>query len=133
LSDDVSVVLGFATAITAATVTGGAVDTQGYRRATAIVYQAPTGSGTTGACALYECATSGGTFTAVTGGTFAGSTTVGGAQTQIMNIDLARRQRYLQLQFTGAGGSAAGLANGFFILGEPATAGVTNTPTPVNV
>jgi hypothetical protein len=98
-----------------------------------VFYSVPSGTGTTADCYIEECATSGGSYTKVTGSDFTQATTVGGAQAQLVDIDLAKRQRFLKVVATGAGASAAGVMTAFILLGEPAYAGVTNTPAGVHV
>lgn len=122
------------TAITAAANNGAGVDTQGYRRAVAIFVTSPSGTGTTSDCKLQESSVSvSASMADVATATFTQGTTVGGLSIQFMNIDLAKRKRFLRLVHTGAGGSAAGVAAGVILLGEPFTSGVTNTPVPVTV
>lgn len=114
----------FLTAITAAAVNGTGVDTLGYTRALAIFVSAPTGAGTTSDCKLQDSADNT-TFADVASATFAQATTAGGAVAETMSIDLGKRNRYLRLVQTGAGGSAAGQAAGLILLFNPRYAGVT--------
>lgn len=127
------------TAITAATNTPTtAVDTLGYRRAAAYFNSAPTGTGTTSACKLQDSPDNS-TFTDVTNAAFTTVTTVNAAAgtngmlVQWMNIDLSKRNRYLRLVHTGAGGSAAGVAAAGLVLYEADYAGVTNDQTAITV
>lgn len=107
----------FITAITAAGNNGATVDTQGYERATALFYSAPSGAGTTSDCKLQDGAASNASDMAdVATATFTQNTTVGGAKLAAMEINLAIRKRYIRLVHTGAGGSAAGQAVGIIIL-----------------
>lgn len=106
------------TAITAAAVNGTGVDTRGFTRAQAIFNSAPTGTGTTSDCKLQESADNS-TFTDVTSAAFAQVTTAGGQKLQCMDIDLSKRLRYLRLVQTGAGGSAAGVAEATILLYNP--------------
>ncbi len=123
----------FQNAITAASNNGAAIDTLGYENGTAIFYSSPSGSGTTSDCKLQECATSGGTYADVTSATFAQVTTAGGAQIQVMDINLEKRLRYLRLVHTGAGGSAAGQASGVLVLSGARNAPPTQNNTVVTV
>lgn len=122
--------------ITAATNTPAAgVDTLGYRRALALFHSKPTGSGTTSDCKLQESSDdgSGDAYADVTGATFAQVTTAGGEKIQVMEIDLAKRERYLKLIHTGAGGSAAGAAEGCILLFRGAQEPPTQAATVVSV
>jgi len=122
----------FEVAITAAATNGTGVDTQGYREASAIFYSTPTGSGTTSDCKLQDSADNS-TFADVATATFTQATTAGGAAWQLMDIDLAKRQRYLRLVHTGAGASAAGQAAGAFLLIRPWNAAPTQDTAAVLV
>lgn len=121
------------TAITAAANNGSGIDTFGFRRAVAIFFSTPTGSGTTSDCKLQESSVgvSSSMADCSPAVAFTQATTVGGKQIQILDIDLAKHKRYLRLVHTGAGGSAAGVAAGVILLGEPQYAGTTNTPTNI--
>jgi hypothetical protein len=120
------------TAITAAANNGTGVDTQGFEKALAIFHSAPSGSGTTSDCKLQESADNS-SFADVATATFAQVTTAGGAQLQVMNINLAKRKRYLRLVHTGAGGSAAGQAEACFVLVNPRYAPVSQDNAVVTV
>ena len=117
-SQSVLVKPSFLTAITAAVNTGAGVDCLGYRRACALFNAAPSGAGTTSDCKLQESADNS-SFADVTGAAFAQVTTAGGAKLELLDIDLAKRLRYLRLVHTGAGGSAAGQAAGIIELFNP--------------
>lgn len=107
----------FITAITAASNNGTSIDCQGYERALAIFDSAPSGGGTTSDCKLQDGAQSNGSDAVdVAGATFAQITTAGGQKVETMDIDLRKRNRYLRLVHTGAGGSAAGQAVGIILL-----------------
>jgi hypothetical protein len=124
----------FNVAITAAATNGTAVDTQGYREATAIFYSVPSGTGTTSDCKLQESVDStSGDFVDVTSATFTQAITANGAQYQFMDIDLSKRLRWLRLVHTGAGGSAAGVASGAFLLFRPWNAAPTQDTAAVLV
>ncbi len=114
-SEQIKTAPGFAAAITAATTNGASVDCQGFETGKAIFNSAPSGAGTTSDCKLQESADNA-AWTDVPSGAFAQATTAGGAKTQVMNIKLANRKRYLRLVHTGAGGSAAGVAYGLIEL-----------------
>ena len=101
----------FCVVIAAAITNGASTDCQGSETAFAWFYGAPTGAGTTSDCKLQESSDNA-SWTDVTGGAFTQATTAGGAKLYTMNIKLAKRQRYLRLVHTGAGGSAAGVAAG---------------------
>lgn len=125
LSSHLLAKVGLITAITAASNNGTGTDCLGFRRAMALFYSAPSGAGTTSDCKLQESADNS-TFADVTSATFAQVTTAGGTKIAVMDIDLAKRKRYLRLVHTGAGGSAAGVAAGIIQLyGES-----YNAPTP---
>lgn len=118
--------------ITAAANNGTGVDTLGYRRAQAIFVSAPSGGGTTSDCKLQDSADNG-SFADVASAAFTQVTTAGGTQIQVMDIDLAKRRRYLRLVHTGAGGSAAGAAAGVIQLFDPEYYPPTQDNTAVNV
>lgn len=122
----------FEVAITAAATNGTGVDTQGYREASAVFYSTPSGSGTTSDCKLQDSADNS-TFADVTGAAFTQAITANGAQWQLLDIDLAKRNRYLRLVHTGAGASAAGTAAGAFLLFRPWNAAPTQDTAPVLV
>lgn len=131
-TDRVLVKASLITAITAASNNGTGVDCLGYSRAMAVFHSAPSGSGTTSDCKLQESSDNS-TFADVTGATFTQVTTAGGAKIQAMNIDLAKRLRYLRLVHTGAGGSAAGQAEGALYLFNGQGAPPTQDVTPISV
>ena len=108
----------FSVAITAAATNGTGVSCRGFRHGMAVFYAAPSGSGTTSDCKVQESSDDAATdpYADVTSATFAQATTAGGAKIQAMNINLAKRERWLRLVHTGAGGSAAGQAYGLFLL-----------------
>lgn len=108
----------FSLAITAAAVNGTGVDCLGFQRVMAAFYSAPSGAGTTSDCKVQESSDNGGgdAFADVASATFAQATTAGGAKLQVMNINAAKRERWLRLVHTGVGASAAGQAYGLFLL-----------------
>lgn len=110
-SEWIKKVIGFCVAITAAATNGASTDCLGFENAFAWFYSAPSGTGTTSDCKLQESANNS-DWVDVTGATFIQATTEGGAKLYVMDIKLARRERYLRLVHTGAGGSAAGVASG---------------------
>lgn len=114
-SENVLVKAAFNAVITAATVNGAGVDTQTYRHAAAIFNTAPSGAGTTSDCKLQESPDNA-AWADVAGATFTQGATGAGSTVQLLDVDLAKRQRYLRLVHTGAGGSAAGQATGTFVL-----------------
>lgn len=114
-SEQVKTTPGFALAITAATANGTSTDCQGFETGKAIFHSAPSGSGTTSNCKLQE-SDDDSTFADVPSAAFAQVTTAGGTKTQVMDIKLSNRKRYLRLVHTGAGGSAAGQTYGLIEL-----------------
>lgn len=134
LSENSQVVANFSIAITAATTNGTAVDTQGFREASAVFYSIPSGSGTTSNCKLQESDdTTSADFVDVPDAAFAASTTAAVAAPGYLDIDLSQRKRYLRLVHTGAGGSAAGVATGLFILFRPWYSAPAQTTAAVQV
>lgn len=131
-SDSILVKSSFALTITAAATNGASVDRLGYRRAAVIFDSTPSGAGTTSDCKLQE-STDNSTFTDVSSASFTQATTAGGNSCQIMNVDLAKRARYLRLVHTGVGASAAGAASGTFHLYEAEYAAPSQGVTPVSV
>lgn len=125
----------FSVAITAATTNGTGIDTRGYEKALAIFRSAPSGTGTTSDCKVQESSDDGSSdsYADVTSAAFAQVTTAGGAKIQVMNINLSKRERYLRLVHTGAGGSAAGQAYGLILLFNSRSAPPTHTSTVVTV
>jgi len=121
-----------AATITAAAVTGTSVDTQAFRRGAAVFTSKCVGVATTSDCKLQESADNV-TFTDVSGGAFAQQTTAGGLTSQILNIDLAKRERYLLLLQTGAGAAAAGAASAVFVLFGDFALAPTQDVTAVSV
>lgn len=135
LTSEVLLKAGFAVPITAAAVNGAGVDCLGYRRAVAIFHSKPTGSGTTSDCKLQESSddAAADAYADVTSATFTQVTTAGGEKLAAMEIDLAKRERYLRLVHTGAGGSAAGAATGCILLFRGAQEAPTQAVTVVSV
>lgn len=125
----------FSVAITAAVTNGTGVDCRGFRNAMAVYYAAPSGSGTTSDCKVQESSDNGGgdAFADVASATFAQNTTAGGAKLQVMNINIAKRERYLRLVHTGAGASAAGQAYGLLLLFNAFYADVSQDQTVITV
>jgi len=106
------------TPITAAANNSTGVDTQGATRALVTFSSNPTGTGTTSDCKLQDSADNS-TFADVATAAFAQVTTAGAAGaivTQVMDVDLSKRKRYLRVVHTGAGGSAAGNATASILL-----------------
>lgn len=121
----------FATAITAAANNGAVIDTAGFDRVMFIFDSKPSGSGTTSDCKLQDGAASDGSDQAdVTGATFTPVTTAGGAKCAALDVKLSKRQRYLRLVHTGAGGSAAGVAAAVGILYRGSKAPVSQDVAP---
>lgn len=131
-SQVLKVVEAFCLAITAAATNGASADALGFRRAMAVFGCDASGAGTTGDCKLQESADNA-TWADVANAAFAQCTTAGGEQVQVMDVDLAKRKRYLRLVFTGAGAAAAGAAYGNIILVNPEEAAVSQANTVVSV
>jgi hypothetical protein len=131
-SEHVLVKRSFVLAITAAATNGTGIDTLGYSRALAIFTAAPSGAGTTSDCKLQDSADNS-AYADVASATFAQATTAGGTVTGTMNIDLTKRNRYLRLVHTGAGGSAAGQAAGHILLFNPLQAAPAQDVAAVSV
>lgn len=125
----------FSVAITAATTNATGFSTKGFEKALAIFYAAPSGTGTTADCKLQESSddAAADAYADVSGGAFAQVTTAGGAKLQVMNINLSKREEYLRLTHTGAGGSAAGQAYALIILFNGRLVPPTHTQTVINV
>ena len=125
-------IFSFCVAITAATTNGASADCLGFENALATFYGAPSGTGTTGNCKLQESSDDA-SFSDVAGAAFTQVTTAGGAKLYVMDINLSKRQRFLRLSFTGAGGSAAGQAYGEITLLNARNVPVTQANTAVSV
>lgn len=134
-SDHVLEVHQFGLAITAATTNATGVSTKGYEDAMVIYYASPSGSGTTSDCKVQESSDNGSVdaYADVASAAFAQNTTAGGAKIQVMNINLSKREEYLRLVHTGAGGSAAGQAYGLILLFNKRDLPPTHTQTVVTV
>lgn len=117
-------------AITAAVVKGTGFDLQQGtnsppRRITAVIIASPTGAGTTEDVKLQESADDVDVnYADVAGGAVAQVTTAGaaadatGAVLRILEINPAKRLRWIRLVGTGAGGSAAGNCVALWLLNE---------------
>lgn len=115
--------------LTAATVNGTSVDTQGYRRA-AFVSDAATGAATTANFQLQESSDNV-TWTNVAGATLATAVPASTTQVNLVDIDLAKRQRYLRAQQIGTG--TAGTSAGVFVLYNASNQAVTQDQTALSV
>lgn len=122
----------FLLAITAAATNGASVDTLGFTRAMAVFDTSPSGAGTTSDCKLQESADNS-TWADVASAAFTQGTTAGGHTIQGMDINLSKRKRYLRLVHTGAGGSAAGQAEGAIHLFNGRYEAVSQSVSPVNM
>lgn len=103
---------------------GAGVDTQGFRRA-AVVVDLFTGAATTANFNVQDSPDNS-TWTTVTGGTL--GTAVVASTTdyvQVIDLDLAKRQRYVRVQVIGTG--TAGNAVADVVLYEALNAAVANT------
>lgn len=125
LWDSVKAKTSFDGALTAATQNGTGVDTQGYRRA-AFYAHLFTGVGTTVNFVLQDSPDNA-TWTTIAGGTLGAAivASTADADPYLVNIDLAKRQRYLRAQVVGTG--TAGNAVAGFLLIEPLNSAVVNT------
>lgn len=89
---------------TTASITSAAVDTKGARSAFIFIdFGTIAGGGGLSVCKLQECATSGGTYTDVTGGSFG---TVADTQDNLFvgfAVDMRGKQQFLKLVATTAG------------------------------
>ena len=110
-SENIKKFIAFCVAITAAATNGASVDCQGFENAFAWFYGNPSGVGTTSDCKLQESEDNA-SWADVAAAVFTQVTTAGGAKLYTMDIKLAKRERYLRLVHTGAGGAAAGQASG---------------------
>lgn len=109
--------------LTNATQNGTGVDTRGYRRA-ALIVDAYTGVATTFNFILQDSPDNA-TWTTVTGGTLGAAVVASTVDyVQVVDIDLAKRQRYVRAQIVGTG--AAGNASADMLLYGPFNAGVVN-------
>jgi len=94
--------------VVTATGTGSAVDLQGYEGDVAVLLDAEAGgAGVTYAVKLTESATSGGSYTDVSGGAFT-TTTANTASVQKIYVNASNLKRYVKVSITVAGGTGAG-------------------------
>ena len=94
--------------VVTATGTGSAVDLQGYEGDIAVLLDAEAGgSGVTYAVKLTESATSGGSYTDVSGGGFT-TTAANTASVQKIYVNASNLKRYVKVSITVAGGTGAG-------------------------
>jgi hypothetical protein len=118
--------------LTNATQNGTGVDTRGFRRA-ALYAHLFTGTATTAQITISDSPDNS-TFTVVTGGTDPAVAIVAStadADPYLVNIDLAKRQRYIRVNVVGTG--TAGNAAVGFLLYEPLMAAVSNTNTVLSL
>jgi hypothetical protein len=124
-SEHVRSVPGFLLAITAAATNGASVDTQGYTRAKVIFNSVPTGVGTTSTLSVQTAPDNGagapGAWTTVGTNLVAATAGVTGVQVEDINLMGATiaGNRWIRLVHTGAGGAAAGIADGLIELYNP--------------
>lgn len=125
LSANMKFATAFDGALANSTQNGTGVDTQGYRRAGVIVHVF-TGGATTANFNIQDSPDNS-TWTTVTGGTLGTAivASTADAAPYVIDVDLAKRQRYLRVQIIGTG--TAGNAAADVVLYEPLNAGVTNT------
>ncbi len=111
-----------------ASFTTAAIDTLGFDFATIVVYFGAMDIAMT-ALKVQECATSGGSYTDITGANFSGGTDTAGSTTSlpsatsdntlwIFHIDLRGRQRYLDLVATGGDGATGTYMSAHAILSK---------------
>lgn len=94
--------------VVTATATGSAIDLLGYEGDMAVLLDAEAGSaGVTYAVKLTESATSGGTYTDVTGGAFT-TTTANTASLQKIFVNVTNLLRFVKVSVTVAGGTGTG-------------------------
>ncbi len=94
--------------VVTATGTGSAVDLQGYEGDVAVLLDAEAGgAGVTYAVKLTESATSGGSYTDVSGGAFT-TTAANTASVQKIYVNASNLKRYIKVSITVAGGTGAG-------------------------
>lgn len=101
----------FNVAITAATVNGASVDCLGFTRALAVLDTAPSGGGTTSQMKVQESA-NGSSGWADVANAITAAVATGSSGIYLIDLNLAKRLRFLRLVHIGAGGSAAGQAVG---------------------
>lgn len=131
VSARVKAVLSFDAVLASSTQNGAGVDTLGYRRAEAVI-SIWTGASTTANFQLQDSPDNS-TWTTVTGGTLASAIVASTADAgpYLIDIDLAKRQRYLRINAIGTGTAGNVCANIF--LYEPENAAVTQTNTVLSV
>jgi hypothetical protein len=94
--------------VVTATGTGSAVDLQGYEGDIAVLLDAEAGGASiTYAVKLTESATSGGSYTDVSGGAFT-TTAANTASVQKIYVNASNLKRYIKVSITVAGGTGAG-------------------------
>lgn len=127
-SENVKAVNSFASGLTSGTQNGSSVDTVAnpspFRRAALLIDMA-TGAGTTANFQLQDSPDNA-TWTNVTNGTLGTPVAASTQWTQLVDIDLSKRQRYLRVQLIGTGTTGAATAD--FLLFE----GEYGAPTQVN-
>ena len=97
--------------VVASTANGSGVDLQGYEGDAAFIFSAEAGgSGVTYAMKIQECATSGGTYTDVSGGGFT-TTAANTAAFETIALNVSDLQRYVRSSCTVAGGTGTGAVN----------------------
>ena len=97
--------------VLASTGNGSGVDLQGYEGDAAFIFSAEAGgSGVTVAIKLQECATSGGTYTDVSGGGFT-TTSANTAAFEQIAVNVSDLKRYVRAAATVAGGTGTGAVN----------------------
>ena len=97
--------------VLASTANGSAIDLQGYEGDAAFIFSAEAGgSGITYAMKIQECATSGGTYTDVSGGGFT-TTAANTAAFEQIALNISDLKRYVRSSATVSGGTGAGAVN----------------------
>lgn len=99
-----------ASAVVSASAQSAALDLADYEGPITIILQSTaSGSGVTNAIKVIECDTSGGSYTDVVGGGF--TTVANSASAQVLRLNSDELKRYIELDFTIAGGSGTGVVS----------------------
>ncbi len=129
--DNVKVVNSVCLALANSTQTGTAVDCLGFRRA-AIVFTTNTGSATTSNFIVKDSADNSTFSAAIAGATLGSAVAASTAEfTQVVNVDLAKRQRYLRVDLVGTGTAGFAVANVHLL--EPILAAPTQENTEISI
>lgn len=131
-SQNVKAVVSFDAVLANSTQNGAFVDTQGFRRA-AIIFNTWTGAATTSNFTVSESPDGSTGIVTVAGATLASAIIASqtDAGTQVVDIDLSKRLRYLRVNAVGTG--AAGNACATILLYEPLNAAVTQPVAAITI